>query len=214
MSLPFYRTPIKVFEVNLNQAHEACGNANFVTIAELAKVFTSPAWAQLTQDDSKLVKVLLSAAFKSDESAPDQIDITHLFCMGIIHCGGTPREKAEVFYAVLQDGGLSAHTFISAADKDMAPVFEKICALSTVHLFDWCYDITQYECPFADNYDALKSCHEDLREDVFLEAIYGSDNKLDNDVWLKNICEKGKWVFNSKEVRKAVFKQAEVSYKF
>ena len=134
--------------------------------------------------------------------------------MAVIHCGGTAKEKAEVLYGILQDGGLSAHTFITAGDKDMAPVFEKICLLSTVHLFNWAEDLNNDECPFIDNFDALKSCHEDLREDVFLEAIYGADNKLDNEVWLKNIVEKAKWIFAAKEVRKQVFKQAEVSYKF
>lgn len=73
LSLPFCRTNIKVFESNVNAAHDACGNQDFVTIDALCKVFTSPAWAQLTQDDSKLVKVLLSDAFKNNEKgqAPD-----------------------------------------------------------------------------------------------------------------------------------------------
>ena len=134
---------IKDFEANVNAAHEACGEAGFVTIDALCKVFTSPAWAQLTQDDSKLVKVLLSDAFKDETKgqAPDQIDVTFLLCYGVLHCGGTVKEKAEVFYAILQDGGMSAHTFISATDKDLAPAFERMCLLCTVYLFQWVHEI-------------------------------------------------------------------------
>ena len=42
-----------------------------------------------------------------------------LMCMAILHCGGSTKEKAEVWYGMLQDGGLSAHTFITAGDKDL-----------------------------------------------------------------------------------------------
>jgi hypothetical protein len=212
LSLPFYRTPIKVFEANVDAADKACGEEGIVTIAELAKVFTSGAWAQLTQDDSRLCKVLLHQAFKSEKCAPDQISVEFLKCMGLIHCGGSPREKAEYLYNLLQDGGLSAHTFISAADKDLEPTFEKICLLATVHLFEWAEEFNSFEGPFKDNYDTLSGAHEDLREDVFLEAIYGNENKLDNDVWLKNITDKAKWVFTAKEVRKQVFKQVNLTY--
>ena len=59
----------------------------------------------------------------------------------------------------------------------------------------------------------MRSCHDDLREDTLLEDVYGNEGKLDNDIWLKAICEKAKWVFNAKEFRKLVFKQAEVEYK-
>jgi len=187
-----------------------------VTLDALNKVFTSPAWAQLTQNDSKLCKVLLSDAFKDAKKhqSGEQIDATFLMCYGIILCQGTPREKAEIFYAVLQDGGLTAHTFISAADKDLPDVFEKMCLLSTVHLFEWAKEFTGMDCPFEDDFDKLRECHEDLREDRFLDEVYGqSQSKLDNDVWLKAICDKSKWIFISKEIRKAVFEQTKVSYK-
>jgi len=48
LSLPFYRCHIDTFGELVEQAHEACGNQNWVNITELAKVFTTPAWAQLT----------------------------------------------------------------------------------------------------------------------------------------------------------------------
>ena len=72
LSLPFYRTNIKVFEANIEKEHEACGSHDFVTIDALCKVFTTPAWAQLTQNDSKLCKVLLSNAFKTFTEESDE----------------------------------------------------------------------------------------------------------------------------------------------
>jgi len=134
-------------------------------------------------------------------------------CMGVLACGGTPKEKAEVFYGILQDGGMSAHTHISASDKDMEPTFRKMCALSTVELFIWAHDITGFESPFADQYQTIRDVHEDMREDIFLEAIYGNETKLDNEVWVKKIVETGKYVFNSKDLRKMIFKQCSIEYK-
>lgn len=135
-------------------------------------------------------------------------------CYGLILCSGSPREKAEVFYAVLQDGGLTAHTFISAADKDLPPAFEKICLLATVHLFEFARDFSGIECPFEDDFDKLREAHEDLREDKFLDEVYGqAQSKLDNEVWLKAVSDKTKWLFHSKDVRKLVFEQAKVTYK-
>ena len=36
---------------------------------------------------------------------------------------------------ILQEGGLEAHQFISATDKDLNPIFDKICGLSSFELF-------------------------------------------------------------------------------
>jgi len=206
---------IKDFEKNIQAADKECGEQGFANIAALSKLFTSPAWAQLTQDDSKLVKVLLSDAFKNKEKgqAPDQIDTTYLMCYGVLYCAGSPKEKAEVLYGILQDGGLSAHTFISATDKDLPDAFQKMCLLCTVHLFEWAEEFTGFEGPFKDNYDALRAVHEDLREDKFLDDIYGTEGKLNNDEWMKNICDKAKYIFSAKELRKLVFKEAQVEYK-
>lgn len=151
----------------------------------------------------------MSSAFKGfteDDNeevlAEDQIRVANLLCMGVIACGGSAKEKAEVFYGILQEGGLGAHTHISASDKDIEPTFKKMCAFCTVDLFKWAHEFTGVECPFEDNLSSLVSCNEDLREDVFLEAIYGQETKLDNEIWLKKICESGKWIFNSKDLRK------------
>lgn len=69
LSLPFCRSAIKAFAAGVITADTACGGEGFVTLDALNKVFTSPAWAQLTQNDSKLCKVLLSDAFKDSSKS-------------------------------------------------------------------------------------------------------------------------------------------------
>ena len=74
-------------------------------------------------------------AFKDDGYSEQQISVDFLLCFGLLLCSGRPRDKAEVFYNLVQDGGLTAHTFITATDKDIRKIFQKMCLLSTVHLF-------------------------------------------------------------------------------
>lgn len=184
-----------------------------MTIAALRKFCLTDAWAQLDAADSKLVKVLLSEAFKDQEKgqAYNQIDATFVLCYGLLLCSGTPREKAEVFYGILQEGGLTVHKFISAADKDLPPAFEKLCLLSTVHLFDFAYEFTGVECPYSEaDKQKLRVAHETLREDKFLDEVYGQQSKLDNEVWLKGVQSKSSWIFDSKQLRIRVFDAAGV----
>ena len=49
----------------------------------------------------------------------------------LINCAGKPVEKADVFYAMLQEGGIEQHKVISANDKDFKPLFHKMCAYSS-----------------------------------------------------------------------------------
>jgi hypothetical protein len=214
LSLPFCRTTIKNFAENVAKAHEACGGEGYVTIDSLCKVFTTPAWAQLTQNDSKLVKVLLSDAFKdkSKHHGPDQICETYLMCYGLILCAGKPVEKCEVFFGILQDGGIAKHTFIAAEDADLPDVFRKICLLATVHLFEWAHEFTGTENPFEDDVDKLERVHEDLRENKFLDDVFGDDSKLDTQPWIDAMCKKAVWLYNAKDVRMEVFKAAGVTY--
>ena len=212
-SLPFSRTLIKQFEQNVRSAELECGSKGFVTIAALRKYCLTDAWAQLDAKESKLVKCLTSEAFKDQEKgqAYNQIDANFILCYGLLLCSGTPREKAEVFYGVLQDGGLAVHKFISAQDKDLGPIFEKLCLLSTVHLFEFARDFTGVDCPYSDD-DLRKvgEAHEGVREDKFLDEVYGNQSKLDNEPWLKGVSTKSSWIFDSKQLRQRVFEVAGV----
>lgn len=128
-----------------------------------------------------------------------------MICLGLLLCASEPKDlsdKAKVFYGLLQEGGISKHTFISASDKDFPPVFEKLCRLATVELFDFAHEFAGVECPYSkEDLTKLAEAHEHLREEKLLEEIYGSNSKLDNKEWLEAVTQKAKWVLNSKTLR-------------
>jgi len=75
-----------------------------------------------------------------------------LICLGLLLCASESKDfsdKAEVFYGLLQEGGLSKHTYIAASDKDFKPVIEKLCRLATVELFDFAREFAGIECPYS-----------------------------------------------------------------
>ena len=63
---------------------------------------------------------------------------------------------------------------------------------------------TEEEC------DRLREQVEDLREDQYLEDVFGMTGYLETEDWMKVMCKKGKWIFDSTEVRKRIFKLAEI----
>ena len=88
ISLPFSRTNVKTFADTIELAHKECGGEGFVTLEALRKFFTTQAWIQLSDESSKLCKVLLSDALKNADKAhsANQIDSTWLMCYGLIAC--------------------------------------------------------------------------------------------------------------------------------
>ena len=51
--------------MNVKAVEKANGNRGYVTLAELAKVFDSEAWSSLSQNDSKIAKILNSNTFRN-----------------------------------------------------------------------------------------------------------------------------------------------------
>ena len=157
--------------------------------------------------------MLTSEAFKDQEKgqAYNQIDANFLICYGLLLCSGDTKQKAEVFYGVLQEGGLAAHKFISARDKDLPPTFEKLCLLSTVHLFEFARDFNGIECPYSDeDLRKLKDAHSVVLDEKFLDVVYGPQSKLDNEPFLQGVEKKAAWVFDPKQLRMRVFEVAGV----
>jgi hypothetical protein len=81
-------------------------------------------------------------------------------------------------------------------------VFEKLCRLATVELFDFAREFAGIECPYSEeDLTKLAEAHEHIREDKLLEDIYGNASKLDNKEWLEAVQKNAKWVLNSKTLR-------------
>ena len=52
-----------------------------------------------------------------------------------------------------------------------------------------------------------------LREDQFLEDVYGSASRLDNDQWLAKVSKTSKWILDAGSLRKKVLDAASVNPK-
>ena len=136
-SLPFPRIEINTFCVWVKMAHTDCGEEGYVTLESLRAHFKSPAWKDLEDENSVFAKFLLSSAFKNDAKglAPDQICLQALILCAVLNCQGKLSDKCEHFFNEIQEGGTAAHAQVSAGDKDIAPVFEKLCGLASFELF-------------------------------------------------------------------------------
>ena len=105
----------------------------YVTLQALRKVLPTDAWSPLMDAGSTLSQTLLSEYFKNprEGQTASQIDVQYLKMFAMWHCvvGKTNgmMDRAKVLYGLLQEGGLDAHKFISATDKDMIPIFKKLC---------------------------------------------------------------------------------------
>ena len=61
-----------------------------------------------------------------------------------------------------------------------------------------------------DEVENLKKQVEILREDQYLEDVYGVQSKLDNEPWLAKNAKEANWVFNTVSIRKRLFESAEI----
>ena len=219
-SLPFNRISIGVMMQKIDEAErEAKANylaseaeiAPFTTLQALRKALPTDAWRGLLDPESPLSKTLLSEFFKSEGHAADQIDVSYLQMFSLLHCYNKKKiEKATALYTILQEGGLEAHEQISAGDKDIIPVFTKLCQFVTSDIFALANTnggasniYLEAECKQMVNKDKL----EELREDVWLDEVYGAMSRLDNASWLAKVSAKtGKasWIFEPINLRAKV----------
>ena len=127
-NLPFFQTHISAFVKRVRAAADAGGNKSTVQIAELRKTFTTPAWKDLADDNSRISQIFKHKVLAAKDGS---IDVTNLIAFGILHCEGDWNYKTDALYDLLQEGGQAAHTHISAQDKDILPVLRKMMMLAT-----------------------------------------------------------------------------------
>ena len=173
----------------------------------------------MADPNSNLAKVLTSSAFKdsSKNQEADQIDAVYLKVFGLIHCSGKPIDKTNAFYEILQDGGYDQHEQISAGDKDFPPVFQKICEFVTVDAMKLAVQTGCADSEIYSEDEQKKLTAEDVievvREEIWLEDVFGANSRLTSDVWADNVSKKANWIFDPKETRKKLFSEAKVTIK-
>ena len=42
---------------------------------------------------------------------------------------------------------------------------------------------------------------EPLREDIYIEDMYGTTSRLKSEEWIDKMCKEGKWLLDSSEIR-------------
>ena len=203
LSLPFACTWIDVFEKRVRSVEKDGG----VTLDDLRNALTTPAWKELKDDDSKICKVLKHPVFETEEGS-GIIDVNALLSFAMFHCAGSGTDKATVFYGIFQDGGVEKQPFISANDKDFPDGFDKHLKLTTLDLISMMIDIEGVEpMDLAEKAEDIEYSFETIREEVFLDTVFGSNSRLDANVWIPTVAAeriKG-WVFDAQMCRCLVF---------
>ena len=77
----------------------------------------------------------------------------------------------------------------------MEAIFEKLCGLACYELFTIVDDVEQFYS--EEEMEKIKEAVEDVREDQYLEQVFGDEAKLDKNVWLDKMNTTASWVFDS-----------------
>lgn len=204
-SLPFYRIELNTFLVYNKMALADCGDDGYVTLKAMRTHLKTPAWADLENETSPLSTFLLSSAFKNESKglAQDQICTMALTLFAILHCPGKIADRTEHFFNEIQEGGTAVHSAVSAGDKDIVPVFDKLCGLASFELFT-CQKVVD-EIYTADECNQMKEDVEALREDKYLEDVFGANSRMESEDWVQAHVKAAKWIYDSAELRKRLF---------
>ena len=69
---------------------------------------------------------------KANKHMKEQIDADYLRIFGLLHCPGNIKEKALKLFCLLQEGGPQKHLVITASDKDIPIIIDKLLLFATV----------------------------------------------------------------------------------
>jgi len=216
LKLPFQRIQVNHFIVKVKIAEQSSGAEGYVTLKTLRQELQTPAWKDLEDENSELSRFLLSPAFKKKGQSGDQIDSECLQIFALLNSPGKTGDKAEHVYNLLQgaDSSAEVHTHISATDKDLIPFFDKLCGLACGELMEQSAAIGAVRQIYEEeDIENMKYQIEVIREDQYLEDIYGVQSRIENQVWMQKMCKEAKWVFDTADIRKRILEAAGIDAK-
>ena len=111
----------------------------------------SPAWSDLENHDSNLVKMLVRCILEDADKKglPGAFsDRDNLIMFGILHCQGSPQDKATAWFNLLQK---SDAQFISVSDKEFITVVNKMLTYVTSDAFTVFAEIGEYEKLYSED---------------------------------------------------------------
>ena len=188
LSFPFSQTYVDVFAKKVRAAaaqdkSTGKGNGQTVTLESLQAMFKSPAWAGLSQTDSKITKLIKSPVFRNQHG---KIDGNWLILFGFLHCPGDVQQKSEVLYTILQEGGQNQQPYISSTDKDINLAVTKLVNLVTVELIQLMQEVgCEDEVEELEQADLIDYEIDDMLEWNYLDPLFKNDSKLTYEDWLK-----------------------------
>lgn len=56
-----------------------------------------------------------------------------------------------------------------------------------------------------------KDVFENIREEVWLEEVFGAQSRMESDAWVEKVKGEAVWIFDSAAVRKKIFAEAKVT---
>jgi hypothetical protein len=159
-------------------------------------------WKEVNQPDSLFMQILKEYQPLRVEKDKHLISKKALLLWGIILCSGDNETKIQSFYSVLQDNNQKS---IAALDNDFPHNFYLIVnfAIALVNNFENRLsklppEYSESHIKFLDDYK------ENLKEDLFLEPVFGAESTLDRPLWEKNTLMQASWILDSDNVRKKV----------
>jgi len=122
-----------------------------------------------------------------------------------------------VLYGLLAEGGLEnkKNVQMSASDKDLEPVFRKLCSFATFNIFNLSSRFGDVPWFYTDEEASqILMGHQVLREENYLEAIFGQLSIQKNDAWLAKHTEvEVAWLFDASQIRRMLLEVASIENK-
>jgi len=89
-----------------------------------------------------------------------------------------------------------------------------MCGLVTYDLFEIMEEFSDFKNLYnEEEIEALKEVHELIREDVFLDIVYGAKSKMHHQDWLKAVVLSGSFIFHQKHLRAMVIEKAGLDFR-
>ena len=93
----------------------------------------------------------------------------------------------------------------------MEAIFEKICGLACYELFTFAEELEQLYT--EEEIEKIKEAVETVREDQYLESVFGNKAAIDKNEWLDKMNTIATWVFDTGKIRERLLDTAEIEIK-
>lgn len=209
--MPIRRTDVKQYCAAIKELGDPDNDG--ITIENLMEHMSSKfgPWKEANTPDSLFMQVLTQYQPLRVEGKRSLISKKALMLWGIILCSGDNNTKIQSFYGVLQDKDQKS---IAALDNDFPHNFHLMIlfAITLVNIYEPRFSRALPEYSDA-KVKLLEEYKEHLKEDLFLEPVFGPESTLDRPVWEKNTLMQASWILDSNKVRKRVFDYIEMKEK-